>query len=270
MPPALLYGTAWKEESTASAVREALDAGFRGVDTANQRRHYHEAGVGQAIAPFLSAHGRESLWIQSKFTYARGQDHRLPYDPAAKPAIQVRQSFASSLEHLGVSWLDSLLLHGPEARPGLTGTDWEVWRALEDLHEQGLVREIGVSNIDVDQLQLLLDRARIPPAYVQNRCYASRGWDAEVRGLCRAAGVTYQGFSLLTANRALWGHRDVAAIARRLGVTPAMVLLRFSMTQGILPITGTTDPNHMRQDLQVPDLTLSEDDVSTILARSAP
>ncbi len=270
MHPALLYGTAWKEESTASCVRAALDAGFRGIDTANQRRHYHEAGVGEALEPFLQRHGRESLWIQTKFTYARGQDHRLPYDPGARPAVQVRQSLASSLEHLGVGWLDSLLLHGPETHPGLTPTDWEVWRTLEELQQEGLTRAIGVSNIDPDQLRLLLDNARVPPAFVQNRCYASRGWDAAVRQICREAGVTYQGFSLLTANRTLWNHRDVAAIARRLGATPAQVLLRFSMTLDILPITGTTDPHHMAQDLVVPGLELSEEDVRTILARSAP
>lgn len=265
----LLYGTAWKEERTADCVRDALEAGFRGLDTANQRRHYHEAGVGEAIGPFLRAHGREALWLQTKFTYARGQDHRLPYDAAARPAEQVRQSMASSLEHLGVAWVDSLLLHGPEARPGLTATDWEVWRTLEALRDEGLTRAIGVSNVDAEQLAALLDGARVRPAFVQNRCYATRGWDAEVRALCREAGVIYQGFSLLTANRALWGHRDVAAIARRLGTTPAVVLLRFSMTQGILPLTGTTDPNHMRQDLGAPALALSDADVATILARSA-
>lgn len=102
--PALVYGTAWKEDATQRLVATALEAGFRGLDTANQRRHYHEAGVGAALKDAL-ARGlleREDLFLQTKFTFRDGQDHRLPYDPAAPVAKQVQQSFASSLEHLGV------------------------------------------------------------------------------------------------------------------------------------------------------------------------
>src|SRR4051794_10923231 len=91
--PSFLYGTAWKEDRTASLVRLALQAGFRGIDTANQRRHYHEAGVGEAVAAFVAEGGatREELFLQTKFTSVGGQDHRLPYDPQADPATQVRQ-----------------------------------------------------------------------------------------------------------------------------------------------------------------------------------
>ena len=75
MNPRFIYGTAWKEDRTESLVRLALDAGFRAIDTANQRKHYFEAGVGAAIKSVP----RGELWLQSKFTYARGQDHRRPY-----------------------------------------------------------------------------------------------------------------------------------------------------------------------------------------------
>src|SRR5262245_1730376 len=109
--PLFLYGTAWKEERTEELTRLALEAGFRGVDTANQRKHYLEEGVGAAIVK--SGIPRGELFLQTKFTYARGQDQRLPYDPAAPIAAQVRQSFDSSLQHLRVDSLDSLLLHGP-------------------------------------------------------------------------------------------------------------------------------------------------------------
>src|SRR3954470_9934204 len=81
--PGLLYGTAWKEETTESLVFGALTAGFRGLDTANQRKHYDEAGVGRGLARAL--HGgirRDELFIQTKFTHLAGQDHRLPYDAA--------------------------------------------------------------------------------------------------------------------------------------------------------------------------------------------
>src|SRR5258708_1212873 len=125
--PHFLYGTAWKEERTQRLVGLALQQGFRGIDTANQRKHYHEAAVGQAVAAALGAGlvKGEDLFLQTKFTFRDGQDQRLPYDPKAAIAVQVEQSFASSLEHLGVAVIDSYLLHGPSQRSGLGSDDWE-------------------------------------------------------------------------------------------------------------------------------------------------
>src|SRR5262245_16592151 len=107
--PTFLYGTAWKEERTEELTRTALASGFRGIDTANQRKHYVEEAVGAALA--ASGVPRGEVFLQTKFTYARGQDHRLPYDPSAKIADQVRQSCQSSLAHLGVDSIDAFLLH---------------------------------------------------------------------------------------------------------------------------------------------------------------
>ena len=97
--PRFLYGTAWKEDETERLVELALRQGFRGIDTANQRRHYHEAAVGRGVAAAIAAGvlTRAELFLQTKFTFRDGQDHRLPYDPAAPIAVQVEQSFASSL-----------------------------------------------------------------------------------------------------------------------------------------------------------------------------
>src|SRR5262245_27250626 len=98
--PSFMYGTAWKEARTEVLTRLALSVGFRAIDTSNQRKHYVETGVGEAAA--ASGLERAELFLQTKFTYARGQDRRLPYDPVADIATQVRQSFQSSCEHLGV------------------------------------------------------------------------------------------------------------------------------------------------------------------------
>src|SRR3954452_19245911 len=116
--PRMFYGTAWKEDRTRRLTELALRQGFRGIDTANQRRHYDEAAVGQAIAAAVAGGlvARDELFLQTKFTFRRGQDHRLPYDPGAPVAAQVAQSFASSLGHLGVAVIDSYLLHGPTRR----------------------------------------------------------------------------------------------------------------------------------------------------------
>ena len=87
--PRLWYGTAWKEDATAGLVTQALAAGFRAIDTANQRKHYHEAGVGEALGAALAGGlARDAVIVQSKFTFARGQDHRLPYDPDAPIGTQ--------------------------------------------------------------------------------------------------------------------------------------------------------------------------------------
>src|SRR5262245_28132324 len=100
--PRFLYGTAWKEDETRRLTELALRQGFRGIDTANQRRHYDETAVGQAVAAATESGlvKRADLFLQTKYTFRRGQDHRLPYEPTAPIRVQVEQSLASSLDHL--------------------------------------------------------------------------------------------------------------------------------------------------------------------------
>ena len=205
--PKLLYGTAWKEERTEALTALALSSGFRGIDTANQRKHYFEAAVGKAVQAAMGAGRvmRGELFLQTKFTFQGGQDRRLPYDPKAPIATQVAQSLTSSLEHFATQYVDSLLLHGPTGRGRLSATDLEAWRAMEGELSAGRTRFVGVSNFTLEQLRELLSLAKVAPRFVQNRCYARTGWDREVRRLCAEQGVVYQGFSLLTANRAA-GH----------------------------------------------------------------
>src|SRR6202165_803403 len=146
--PDFLYGTAWKEERTAALVELALRAGFRGIDTANQRRHYFEAGVGEGLtAAYRSGVvTRADLFLQTKFPYRPGQDDRLPYDPAAKLSVQVAQSMASSLQHLGTDYVDSFVLHGPASGYGLTDADSEVWEARIKERDAGRTCFIWVAN----------------------------------------------------------------------------------------------------------------------------
>jgi diketogulonate reductase-like aldo/keto reductase len=130
--PDFLYGTAWKEDRTQALTELALRMGFRGIDTANQRRHYFEAGVGQGLAAAYRARlvTRADIFLQTKFTYLGGQDHRLPYDPAASLATQVAQSMASSLEHLKTDYVDGYILHAPASSYGWSEADNEVWAAM--------------------------------------------------------------------------------------------------------------------------------------------
>lgn len=264
--PAFLYGTAWKEAHTEPLVTQALNAGFRGIDTANQRRHYHEAGVGAALRNALQEGRvtREELFLQTKFTYVEGQDSRLPYDPSADYPTQVRQSFESSLEHLGVGRLDSYLLHGPRSVRGLSDADRAVWRTIEELHREERVSLVGVSNFTADQLRELCGIAEVRPAFVQNRCYARRGWDRDVRTVCREEGIVYQGFSLLTANRGEIESPEIRRIAASHGRTPAQIVFRFALHVGMICLTGTTDLRHMREDLEVRDFDLEEREIEEI------
>lgn len=264
--PRFLYGTAWKEGRTRELTALALRQGFRGVDTANQRRHYDEAAVGEAVQAAI-ADGqarREELFLQTKFTFMCGQDHRLPYDPHAPVAKQVEQSFASSLAHLGVECLDSYLLHGPSGWEGLTDDDWAAWRAMETIHDSGRTRLLGVSNVSPEQLVLLCRQARVRPSFVQNRCYAARGWDYQVRRRCAEYGAVYQGFSLLTANQEVLAGPALAAIAVRHGRTPAEIVFRFALQIGMIPLTGSANAAHLQADLSVFDFQLSGEEVAAI------
>jgi|SRR5688572_4557163 len=264
--PDFLYGTAWKEDRTPALTELALRQGFRGIDTANQRRHYFEAGVGQGLAAAYRAGvvTREDLFLQTKFTYVNGQDHRLPYDPAADLTTQVEQSMDSSLEHLGTTYVDSYVLHGPASARGWSDADAEVWEAMVKQRVAGRTRVLGVSNVSLRHLVQMADSGAEAPAFVQNRCFAQLGWDRDVRAFCAERGIVYQGFSLLTANVEVLRTRLVGGIAARLGATPPQVVFRFARAVGMLPLTGTSDPEHMTQDLASRALTLAPDEVQAI------
>jgi diketogulonate reductase-like aldo/keto reductase len=264
--PDFLYGTAWKEDRTQALTDLALQAGFRGIDTANQRRHYVEAGVGQALAAAYRAGlvTRADLFLQTKFTYRPGQDHRLPYDPAADLPTQVAQSMASSLEHLGTDHVDSYVLHGPASGSGWTDDDTLAWAAMVRERDAGRTRLLGVSNVSLRHLVQMAATGAEAPAFVQNRCFARLGWDRDARAFCAERGIVYQGFSLLTANVEVLRHPLIARMAARANATPAQVVFRFALAVGMLPLTGTSDPLHMQQDLRSRDLPMSADEVRAI------
>jgi diketogulonate reductase-like aldo/keto reductase len=264
--PSFLYGTAWKEDRTAGLVELALRSGFRGIDTANQRKHYFEAGVGEGLAAAYRAGvvKREDIFLQTKFTYRPGQDHRLPYDPQASFTQQVAQSMASSLEHLGAEYVDSFVLHGPSSGYGWADADAEVWEAMMKERVAGRTRLLGVSNISLDHLEQIAANHPQPPHFVQNRCYARLGWDREVRMFCRKHNIIYQGFSLLTANLEVLHHPMIVDLAQDKNATTPQIIFAFARAVGMLPLTGTSSAEHMKQDLESVSITLSPDAVQAI------
>lgn len=268
LSPVFLYGTAWKEERTAALTELAIRTGFRAIDTANQRRHYFEEGVGLGLAASYRSGvvQRTELFLQTKFTYQRGQDHRLPYDPNASLVEQVAQSLISSLQNLDTDHVDSFVLHGPSSSYEWTASDVDVWGAMLRERDAGRTRLVGVSNVGLRHLQQMAKSGCELPGFVQNRCFASTGWDREVREFCRQHEIVYQGFSLLTANRELWQHPPFVELAQKLEATPAQVIFSFARAVGMLPLTGTSDQEHMKQDLATVDLKLPDQIVRALEA----
>lgn len=265
--PAILYGTAWKKEATAELVEQAISAGYRAIDTAAQPLHYNEPGVGEGVAAALASQGlaRGDLFLQTKFSPLMAQGTETPpYTVDAAPAQQVAESLQSSLAHFGTDYLDSLLLHGPQQPHSMTALDWEIWGALEEAQQRGIVRRIGISNIGPGHLQDLLAGASVPPMAVQNRCFARNGWDRTMRIQCADNGIAYQGFSLLTANPFVLKHPEVGRMAAEHVATPAQIVFAFARRVGMIPLTGTTSQRHMADDLFALEIALGDDEVALI------
>jgi len=135
---------------------------------------------------------------------------------------------------------------------------------MEQLQREGRVQLIGISNVTAEQIALLCDIAEVRPAFVQNRCYARLGWDRDVRSVCKREGVIYQGFSLLTANLAELASQPIRRMAEAHGATVPQIVFRFAIQLGMIPLTGTSNRQHMREDLASAEIQLSEDEVRTI------
>ena len=255
--PRIIYGTAWKKTDTAALVELALRQGFRGIDTACQPKHYHEAGVGEGVASCLSETlTRADLYLQTKFTPLAGQDPtRVPYDPKATLSEQVAQSIAVSLKNLQTTYVDCLVLHSPLANAKQT---LEVWRAMESLVDSGAVLTLGISNCyALESLQVLHAAARVKPSAVQNRFYDQTGYDREIRAFCRSNQITYQSFWTLTANPHILAHPTVTRLAAQYKRPPAQVLFRHLTQIDVVPLTGTRSEAHMREDLEIFDFELT-------------
>lgn len=262
--PWLIYGTAWKKERTADLVVKAIQAGFRGIDTACQPKHYEEPLVGEALQRLEEFRiERKSLFVQTKFTPLGGQDPaRVPYDKDAPIESQIAQSFETSTKNLKTQYVDSFILHSPLAPHALL---MKAWRAMETIQKAGGARQLGISNCyDIEILRQLYADANVKPAIVQNRFYQETGYDAELRNWCSHHGVIYQSFWTLTANPHILGSSTVRSISQKYEKTEAQIFFRYLNQSGIVPLTGTCSENHMREDLSVFDFELSSDELRKV------
>ena len=263
MPP-IIYGTAWKKDRTADLVVKAIRAGFRGIDTACQPKHYNEPLVGTALYR-LKDHGieREALFLQTKFTPLSGQDPRqVPYDKNSPVELQVAQSFEASKKNLQTEYVDSLVLHSPMQPHALL---MKVWNAMEKIQKTGGARQLGISNCyNTETVRSLYTDANVKPAVVQNRFYQETGYDEDLRRWCSNHKVIYQSFWTLTANPHILSSNTVRTIAQKYQKTEAQIFFRYLSHSGIVPLTGTTSEQHMREDLGIFDFELSSEDLKNV------
>jgi diketogulonate reductase-like aldo/keto reductase len=258
--PCLIYGTAWKKADTADLVEQALLAGFRGIDTACQPKHYDEALVGVVLQRVMhQGIPRDHLYLQTKFTSLSGQDPaRVPYDKSAPLDEQVAQSFATSLHNLQTDYVDGLILHSPFDTHAKT---LRAWRAMESIQLAGGARQLGISNCyELPVLQALYKEAQVKPAIVQNRFYKDTGYDVALRHWCTAHGIIYQSFWSLTANPHILNSKLLQNLAAQYHKTAAQLFFRYLHQLGIVPLTGTRSPQHLQDDLGMFDFELATDD----------
>lgn len=265
--PRLIFGTAWKGDETEMLTVNAVRLGFRGFDTANQKKHYDETAVGTALRKSIEGGlvHPEEIFIQSKFTFAHGQDERLPYSPDASYSTQVRQSIENSLENFQRDQLESYILHSPFRKARISEEDLIVWSEMENAQRLGKIRLIGVSNIEMDQLARLVECASCAPAFVQNRCSANYYWDQEMRDFCTSMDIAYQGFSIYPANIEVFHSDEILNIARNHRKTPAQIAYRFALQLGIISLTGTSNRKHLEENLRIFDFELDENEFLKIL-----
>jgi len=262
--PKIIYGTAWKKASTAALVAQAIEMGFRGIDTACQPKHYNEAGVGEGLAISLAKGlDRNDLYLQSKFTPLNGHDPmQVPYDSRADLDDQVSQSFQCSLKSLQTDYLDSLVLHSPLASKKQL---IQVWQEMERIYHAGGAKQLGISNCyDVNQLTFLYETTEIKPAVIQNRFYAETNYDRDIRNFCTENAIIYQSFWTLSANPKILSAASVIRLAESHQRTPAQIFFRFLSQIGIIPLTGTSSIEHMRDDLAIFDFALNEAECADI------
>lgn len=263
--PNLIYGTAWKKEKTAFYVAQAIECGFRAIDTACQPKHYSEALVGSGLQLAFNSCKlkREDIFLQTKFTPVGGQDpQNMPYNPKDGIEKQILCSLEVSLKNLQTSYLDSLILHSPIVPYSEMK---KAWQTLEQIYNQKVVKHIGISNCyEFDFLEKIYLDANVKPSFVQNRFYDQSGYDVQIRDFCFKNEIVYQSFWSLTANPHILATAQVQALAIKYSKTSAQIFFRFLKHIGITPLVGSTSKEHILQDLDIFSFELTKTEIFEI------
>ena len=235
---------------SCEVIREALDTGYRYIDTA--AFYQNEDVIGQAIED--SGISRGELLLQTKVWKTE-----LSYE-------KTRRSIEASLGKLRTDYLDYLLIHWPKESPD--DPDWKIklresWHAMEDAKEEGIVREIGLSNCLPHHIMALQDTMRIPPVLDQLELHVGHMQYAAVVWL-QKHGIRVQAWSPLGRTR-IFEHPSLIEMASRYGVTLSDLVLRFLLQQGISVVPKATSIPHMEANLHPAEFTISNEDMSFLL-----
>lgn len=247
--PVLGFGT-WKAENGEIAyqsVLEALKAGYRHIDTATIYKN--EESVGRAIQD--SGIPREEIFVTSKL-WNTNHDYE-----------QARQAFEESLEKLGLDYLDLYLIHWPNPKLLRENDQWkirnsEVWRAMEDLYQEGKIRAIGVSNFLPHHLDALLETVKILPAVNQVRL-APGVYQEEVVDYCREKGILLEAWGPFGQGE-LFDQEEVKEIAARHEKSVAQIALAWSLAEGFLPLPKSVTTSRIKSNLDCFGIELSQEE----------
>jgi diketogulonate reductase-like aldo/keto reductase len=220
-----------------NAVRWALDAGYRHVDTA--QAYGNEESVGRAIR--ASGVPRHEVFITTKF-----------YPGSRDPAAEAQRS----LQRLGVDRLDLYIVHWPKGGP-----TW-AWPGMEEAQRRGHARSIGVSNFSIEELDQVMAVASVPPVVNQVQ-FSPFEYRRALLSACAERGVALEAYSPLGTGRHL-SNRTVAEIAERLGRTPAQVLLRWSLQRDAIVIPKSTHRDRIEENGRLFDFALSDEDMAAL------
>ena len=233
---------------TVEAVTTALQAGYRHVDTAEM--YGNEREVGQAIAK--SGLDRRDVFVTSKLS----NDAHLPDD--------ARVAFELTLEAIGSDYVDLFLIHWP--LPTRYDGDYvSTWQTLEEFYRDGRARSIGVSNFQPHHLRRLHTECEVPPAVNQIEVHPYFGQD-EVRAFCGEHQIAVEAWAPLAQGGDLLDDPTIASIARRVGKTPAQVVLRWHIERGDIVFPKSVTPSRIKENIDIFDFELSGEDVEAISA----
>jgi 2,5-diketo-D-gluconate reductase A len=230
---------------TAAVVSDALEVGYRHIDTAEMYRN--ERGVGEAVR--ASGLDRGEVFITSKLNNAY---HR-PED--------ARQAFARTLAELGLDYVDLFLIHWP--LPTLYNGDFlSTWKTLEEFRADGRARSIGVSNFQVEHLERLAAGSDQPPAVNQIELHPYL-LNQHVRDYGEAHNIATEAWSPI-AQGAVLDDPAITALAHKLDRTPAQVVLRWHLQRGSIVFPKSTTPARIRENFALFDFQLEAHDMTTI------
>jgi 2,5-diketo-D-gluconate reductase A len=236
-----------KPAETVEAVSAALQTGYRHIDTAQMYANENE--VGETIAK--SGVNRADLFVTTKLS----NEAHLPDD--------ARRAFDASLAALGFDYVDLFLIHWP--LPSRYGGDFvSTWNALEEFYRDGRARSIGVSNFQAHHLRRLHTECEIPPAVNQIEVHPYLTQD-DLRQFCAEHQIAVEAWSPIARGRAL-EDPTIRSIARRVGKTPAQVILRWHIDRGDIVFPKSVNPDRIRENIDIFDFELSGEDVEAISA----